>query len=476
MEAEHATIDPALAASTEAFAAMVEHPCEDHRHALEIRLAAAHEGLLEHLAHEEGQALPMLQRTLSEQENAAFERAVERAYPLRIVPFGLPWAMDGLPAEARERMLASTPPGYGLVLRLLEGGYRAPGTSGVPLRLIRWALSLPLRSPPDAADPGPPAGGRPGSPLPRHRPDPGTARWRTRLVQGAEVWVKDEGRFGDGAWGGNKVRKLEWIMGEARRRGTRTLFTVGGIGTHWGLAAALYGREHGLRTMLGLVDQPVDDHVREQLARLEASVRTCTAIATPVGSAGCPGLIASAALRDRKLPWYLPAGGSNEFGALAYVDTALEIAAQVHAGELPEPATVVTAVGSGGTAAGLALGLRLAGLRTRVLGVVVNDMFPLTAPVIVRLANRTADLLRERGAVLDLPPLVPGDVTMRADWLGTTYGDPTPASTTAVEDAATRGLTLEPVYTGKALAAVRDLVGTVTLPEPVLWLNTHGPR
>jgi iron-sulfur cluster repair protein YtfE (RIC family) len=124
MEAEHATIDPALAASTEAFAAMVEHPCEDHRHALEIRLAAAHEGLLEHLAHEEGQALPMLQRTLSEQENAEFERAVERAYPLRIVPFGLPWAMDGLPAEARERMLASTPPGYGLVLRLLEGGYR----------------------------------------------------------------------------------------------------------------------------------------------------------------------------------------------------------------------------------------------------------------------------------------------------------------------------------------------------------------
>ena len=261
------------------------------------------------------------------------------------------------------------------------------------------------------------------------------------------------------------------------RRGVRTLFTVGGIGTHWGLAAALYGREHGLRTMLGLVDQPVDDHVREQLARLEASGADLHRYRdTRRLKLAAPGLIASAALRDRKLPWYLPAGGSNEFGALAYVDTALEIAAQVHAGELPEPATVVTAVGSGGTAAGLALGLRLAGLRTRVLGVVVNDMFPLTAPVIVRLANRTADLLRERGAVLDLPPLVPEDVTMRADWLGTTYGDPTPASTTAVADAATRGLTLEPVYTGKALAAVRDLVGTVTLPEPVLWLNTHGPR
>ena len=266
--------------------------------------------------------------------------------------------------------------------------------------------------------------------------------------------------------------------GEAHRRGTRTLFTVGGIGTHWGLAAALYGREHGLRTMLGLVDQPVDDHVREQLARLEASGADLHRYRdTRRLKLAAPGLIASSgrcvtgSCRGTSLR-----AAPTSSAPSAYVDTALEIAAQVHAGELPEPATVVTAVGSGGTAAGLALGLRLAGLRTRVLGVVVNDMFPLTAPVIVRLANRTADLLRERGAVLDLPPLVPGDVTMRADWLGTTYGDPTPASTTAVADAATRGLTLEPVYTGKALAAVRDLVGTVTLPEPVLWLNTHGPR
>ena len=99
-----------------------------------------------------------------------------------------------------------------------------------------------------------------------HRPlgkEPTPVRPLPSAVAGRDdVWVKDDSVFGDGAWGGNKVRKLEWILGEARRRGTRTLFTVGGIGTHWGLAAALYGREQGLRTMLGLVDQPVDDHVR----------------------------------------------------------------------------------------------------------------------------------------------------------------------------------------------------------------------
>lgn len=297
------------------------------------------------------------------------------------------------------------------------------------------------------------------------------------LVGDAEVWLKDESTFGDGGWGGNKVRKLEWIIPEAHRRGVRTVFTVGGIGTHWGLAAALYGREHGLRTMLGLVDQPVDDHVREQLARLGESGAELHRYRTPRRlRLAAPGLVLRATLRDRRPPWYLPAGGSNEFGALAYVETALEIADQVHAGLLPEPATVVTAVGSGGTAAGLALGLRLAGLRTRVLGVVVNDSFPLDATVIARLANRTADLLRDRGAVLDVAPLQPDDVTMRTDWLGTTYGDPTPASRSAVADAAAHGLSLEPVYTGKAVAAIRDAAGSTDLPEPILWLNTHGPR
>ena len=292
-------------------------------------------------------------------------------------------------------------------------------------------------------------------------------------LAGVDLWLKDESRYGDGGWGGNKVRKLEWIIPEAHRRGVRTLFTVGGIGTHWGLACALYGRERGLRTVLGLVDQPVDDHVRAQLARLEASgaelhrFRTARRLRL-----AAPWLIAKN-VRGRRLPWYLPAGGSNAVGALGYVETALELADQIERGELPEPATIVVPVGSGGTAAGLAVGLRLGGLHCRVFGVVVNDSFPLDAPVIARLANRTADLLAARGAEA-LPSIGPGDLDARFDWLGATYGDPTPASTRMVAAAARAGRELEPLYTGKAQAAVAELAGV--LPGPVLWLNTHGPR
>jgi D-cysteine desulfhydrase len=297
------------------------------------------------------------------------------------------------------------------------------------------------------------------------------------LVGGAEVWLKDESGFGDGGWGGNKVRKLEWILPEAKRRGARTIFTVGGIGTHWGLACALYGREQGLRTALGLVDQPVDDHVREQQQRLRASGADLHFLHTPGRlRIAAPALLARIALQDRHLPMVLGPGGSSPLGTVGYVEVALEIAAQVTAGELPAPATVVVPAGSGGTTAGLTLGFRIAGLAARVLGIDVNDAVRLDDVAMARLADRTAALLRQRGADLDVGEIAPADLTMRDDWLGTTYGDPTPASMSAVAEARADGLELEPVYTGKALAAVRDLAGTDALPGPVLWLNTHGPR
>ena len=123
MEAEHGVIDPALAAVRTALEEMCAHPCADHRNALEIRVVAAWESLHEHLAHEEGQALPMLQRTLSVEENATFETAAGKGYPLRIVPFVLCWVMDGLPDVATRRIVEMAPPGYGLVHRLLRGRF-----------------------------------------------------------------------------------------------------------------------------------------------------------------------------------------------------------------------------------------------------------------------------------------------------------------------------------------------------------------
>lgn len=292
----------------------------------------------------------------------------------------------------------------------------------------------------------------------------------------AEVWVKEEGTFGDGPWGGNKVRKLEWLLPDVHRRGRSTMFTVGGLGTHWGLAAALYGREHGLHTALALVDQPIDDHVREQLSRLRNSGATLHLTRTKRRTIlRAPRLLWQH--RDGlRPPYFLPAGGSSPVGAVAYVEVGLEIGAQVAAGDLPAPGHLVVPVGSGGTAAGLLVGLRLAGLDTKVVAVVVNDQLRLDAETLTELAVKTEDLLRERGA--DVPGAVePDRLQVTHAWLGPTYGAATPAGERAQAVGEAAGLAMEPVYTAKALAAVRGLDEDGAFGAgPVLYLHTHGPR
>lgn len=294
---------------------------------------------------------------------------------------------------------------------------------------------------------------------------------------GVPLWCKDDSAYGDGGWGGNKVRKLEWLLPEAHRRGAQTILTVGGTGTNWGLATALYGRDQGIETVLALVDQPMDDHVREQLRRLEKSGATVHFTHTKRRTMLTAPWLYLRQVQGRTRPYFLPVGGSSPIGALGYVEGALELAEQIAAGAMPEPSHLVTAVGSGGTAAGLALGLRLAGLKTRVVGVVVNDSLPLDAPHIARLAGRAERLLRSRGARFAATGLGPDDLTSTTDWLGPGYGHPTPAAREAQSLAAQDGLRLETVYTAKALAALLHLDTAGGFDEgPVLFLNTYGPR
>lgn len=307
---------------------------------------------------------------------------------------------------------------------------------------------------------------------------PTPVRPLARLVEdGPPLWLKDDGAFGDGPWGGNKVRKLEWLLPDAMARGRRTILTIGALGTNHGLATALYARARGLDVALVLVDQPVDEHVREHLERLRASGATLHFTHGRARTlAALPWLIVRH--WGRRPPYVLPPGGSTPVGALGYVEAGLEIAGQVADGALPEPSHAVVPVGSGGTAAGLMVGLRLGGLRTRVLGVVVNDALRLDPPAISRLAARTERLLRARGAGFE--PLEPRaeDLTVSHEWLGRGYGHPTAESRAAIALAREReGLELDPVYTAKAVAALGALARRGELGDgPVLYVHTYGPR
>ncbi len=283
-----------------------------------------------------------------------------------------------------------------------------------------------------------------------------------------EVWVKDDGPVGT-VYGGNKVRKLEWALADAQARGCSWVLSAGALATNHGLATALYGRELGLRTALVLIDQPLDAYASRGYARLRASgavlyrartLRRAYAVAPYVY------------LRHmgRRPPYFLTVGGSSPRGMLGFVEAGLELGVQVDKGELPEPSLIVLPVGSGGCAAGLLLGLRLAGLRTTVHGVLVNDATRVDVDVVLQMAERTRALLGRRGARVPRP--LRADLALDTRWLGGGYGYATAAGAAATERLAEHDVASEPVYTAKAAAALLDLAPKVD--GPVLYWQTHN--
>lgn len=291
------------------------------------------------------------------------------------------------------------------------------------------------------------------------------------------LWIKRDSLCGT-IYGGNKPRKLEFILADALARGTRTIITFGGLATNHGLATALYCREHGLRTALLLVHQPVDDHVRRQLLRLhQAGAALHYTVSSPRTRLLAPlFLLRYLDWRRRKLPYLLPPGGSTPLGTLGFVNAALELAEQVAAGECPQPEHIVVALGSNGTAAGLLLGLRLAGLPSRLVAVQISDIGTLGPDTVVGLANRAAHLLRRRGAALPPGRLEPSDVTVVSDWLGPGYGHHTPAGQRAQALLReTEDLTLDATYTAKTMAALLGMLEDGQLQGgPILYWHTYN--
>jgi hypothetical protein len=203
------------------------------------------------------------------------------------------------------------------------------------------------------------------------------------------------------------------------------------------LATTYFGKQAGFEVEAVLVPQPRTEHVLEVLrADLALGLR-----ASPVSSwAAAPLAVLARVMAGARL---IPLGGSSAVGTLGYVDAGRELAAQVREGKLPEPDVCVVALGSGGTAAGLAVGFASAGLRTRVVGVSVS-----APPWALRASARHLTRACGRGADV-------ASVRLDTDdrFLGAGYGSATVEGDEATELAHTHaGLTLDPTYTAKAFA------------------------
>ncbi len=285
------------------------------------------------------------------------------------------------------------------------------------------------------------------------------------------ISVKHDNLTGD-LYGGNKVRKLEYLLKHASEKRRKQIATFGSAGSNHALATALYSRKMGFDCICFLSHQAKTPMAP---ATLNMHIKNGTELVRYGGSYA--NRIAT--LRENlwgKNAWILPMGGSSWLGTVGFVNAALELADQVASGIVSAPDRLYVASGTMGTAAGLAIGLALAGLPTEVQAVRVSDPWIMNEEALNRLINKTALMLHRTD------PAIPADlasrvhVAVRHEYFAGGYAKTNEATDAAVEFGENQlDIKLETTYTGKAMAALLDdLDDAEFADQKFLFWNTYS--
>ncbi|MBI5505189.1 MAG: pyridoxal-phosphate dependent enzyme [Deltaproteobacteria bacterium] len=270
-----------------------------------------------------------------------------------------------------------------------------------------------------------------------------------------DLFVKDDGRSSD-LYGGNKIRKLEFLLAAARRCGAREVLTVGYAGSNHATATAVHAERVGMHGISMLLPQRGAAYLRKNLLlSLAVGAELHEYRSTPRLVAGALLQMVLHTLHRRRLPFFVPPGGSSALGTVGFVNAAFELAAQVQAGLAPVPDRVYVAFGSMGSAVGLALGFAALGWPTRVVAVrVVDDVYASRRGAVV-LWRKVDALLRRSDAGFPATAFCDDRVEIRDEFRGEGYACFSPEGDRAVALAAqTEGLVLDGTYTGKTLACL----------------------
>lgn len=307
-----------------------------------------------------------------------------------------------------------------------------------------------------------------------HLPTPLEPLERLSEELGVEIWIKRDDCTGL-AGGGNKTRKLEFLLGEALEQGADTLVTQGAVQSNHVRQTAAAAAAHGLACEVILearTGSTASDYVGNGNVLLNqlfgAVMRT-----VPGGTDMVAELETTAqTVRARGgVPYVIPGGGSNATGALGYVDCAREIVVQADELDLKID-RIVTATGSAGTHAGLVAGLAVMGADVPVLGIGVRAPKAKQEENVLKLAQLTAAKLGRPDAVT--PEMVVAD----CDYVGEGYGLIDQAVIDALALAArTDGIVLDPVYSGKAMKGLIALSRQGAFKgETLVFLHTGGAQ
>lgn len=269
------------------------------------------------------------------------------------------------------------------------------------------------------------------------------------------LWVKRDDQT-SGLYGGNKVRKLEFILARMKQENSKHLVTFGAIGTNHGVATSLYCQQQGIDCTVLLFDQPVTKFVKQNLCLMHHFG------ATLIYKGSLWNTVLAFYLSERikqRGAFFLFAGGSNIEGCIGFVNAALELKQQIEQGLIPTPEVIYCPVGSGSTIAGLTLGCALAGLPSKVVGIRVAPshlgIIPTCTPATVyQLMKKTYRFLR----CLDetFPDISLPKITLDASYYGRGYGVTTEKGEQATRRMGSAGIGLESTYTAKAAAAALE--------------------
>ncbi len=295
----------------------------------------------------------------------------------------------------------------------------------------------------------------------------------TALLGGPRLWVKRDDCTGLST-GGNKTRKLEYLMAEAVAARADVVITQGATQSNHARQTAAAAAKLGMQCHIlledrtGSTDPDYTHNGNVLLDRLHG--------ATLEHRAGGSDMqqemerVAERLRADGRRPYVIPGGGSNPVGALGYANAAFELVAQAAAQGMKID-YLVHATGSSGTQAGLVAGLHAINSDIRLLGIGVRAPRDKQETMVYDLACRTAEHMGMRGGVAR------ESVVANCDYVGPGYGLPTSGMVEAVELLArTEGLLLDPVYSGKGMAGLIDLVrkGHFQPRHNVVFLHTGG--
>lgn len=308
-----------------------------------------------------------------------------------------------------------------------------------------------------------------------HSPTPLEAMPKLSKLLNRNIFVKRDDCTGL-AGGGNKTRKLEYLVADALAANADTLVTVGGIQSNHARQTAAAAAKFGLKCELVLEDvkgTPKSDYYHNGNILLNNLLgATVHRLSEEENCTDYADALINELQAKGKNPYFIPMGGSTEIGSLGYIQCAQEIISQINEQKIALD-HIVLATGSAGTQAGLLAGLILAGVDIPVLGVCVSRSENEQIEIVTALLKKTLTLIG-----LD-PKLVKNRVFANGNYYGDGYGIPTDKMIEAVRLCAqNEGLILDPVYTGKGMSGLIDLCRTDVFDEKdnILFIHTGGSQ